>query len=146
MKIKGLNTVISDLRRYGKEAEKDIAGVTQQAARNIEKYAKQEAPNNLGDLGQSINAVEQNPLNWKVIANNSGLAPYAPFVEFGTGGLVDVPQELQEQAIKFKGKGIKQINLRPRPYLYPAFLRGSAEYVEKLKKVLDKYGKSKQVR
>lgn len=146
MKIKGLNTVIAELRRYGKEAENDIAGVTQQAARNIEKYAKQEAPNNLGDLGQSINAVEQNPLNWKVIANNSGLAPYAPFVEFGTGGLVDVPQELQEQAIKFKGKGIKQINLRPRPYLYPAFLRGSAEYVEKLKKVLDKYGKSKQVR
>lgn len=146
MNIKGLNTVIADLRRYGKEAEKDIAGVTQQVARNIEKYAKQEAPNDLGDLGQSINAVEQNPLNWKIIANNSGLAPYAPFVEFGTGGLVEVPQELQDQAIKFKGKGIKQINLRPRPYLYPAFLRGSAEYVEKLKKVLDKYGKSKQVR
>lgn len=148
MNIKGLNTVISDLRRYGKEAEKDIEAVTEQMARKIEGYAKQSVNANatdLGKLGQSIQAVKDTPTNWKIEAGGV-LAPYAPFVEFGTGGLVDVPQELQEQAIKFKGKGIKQINLRPRPYLYPAFLRGSAEYVEKLKKVLDKYGKSKQVR
>lgn len=145
MNIKGLNTVISDLRRYGKEAEKDIEAVTEQMARKIEGYAKSSAPTDFGKLGQSIQAVKDTPTNWKIEAGGV-LAPYAPFVEFGTGGLVDVPQELQEQAIKFKGKGIKQINLRPRPYLYPAFLRGSAEYVEKLKKVLDKYGKSKQVR
>jgi len=44
-------------------------------------------------------------------------------------------------AIKFKGKGIKQVNLRARPFLYPALLRGRAEYLEKLKKVLSKYGK-----
>lgn len=148
MNIKGLNTVIAELRRYGKEAEKDIEAVTEQVARNIEKYAKENANafTDNGDLAQSINAVKQNALDWKIIANNSGIAPYVAYVEFGTGGLVDVPQELQDQAIKFKGKGIKQINLRPRPYLYPAFLRGSTEYVEKLKKVLDKYGKSKQVR
>lgn len=145
MNIKGVNTVIAELRRYGKEAEKDIEAVTEQMARKIEGYAKISAPTDLGKLGQSIQAVKYTPTNWKIEAGGV-LAPYAPFVEFGTGGLVDVPQELQEQAIKFKGKGIKQINLRPRPYLYPAFLRGSAEYVEKLKKVLDKYGKSKQVR
>lgn len=145
MNIKGLNTVIADLRRYGKEAEKDIEAVTEQMARKIEGYAKNSAPTDFGKLGQSIQAVKDTPTNWKIEAGGV-LAPYAPFVEFGTGGLVEVPQELQEQAIKFKGKGIKQINLRPRPYLYPAFLRGSTEYVEKLKKVLDKYGKSKQVR
>ena len=71
------------------------------------------------------------------------IAPYAPFVEFGTGGLVNVPNELKDQAIKFKGKGIKQVNLRPRPYLYPALLQGRTEYLQKLKKVLEKYGKSK---
>lgn len=145
MNIKGLNTVISDLRRYGKEAEKDIAGVTELSARKIEGYAKSNAPTDFGKLGQSIQAVKDTPTNWKIEAGGV-LAPYAPFVEFGTGGLVDVPQELQEQAIKFKGKGIKQINLRPQPYLYPAFLRGSAEYVDKLKKVLEKYGKSVKTR
>jgi HK97 gp10 family phage protein len=142
MEIKGVNTVIANLRKYGKEAEKDIEGVTELVARNIEKNAKNYAPANFGKLGQSIQAVKETPLNWKVEAGGV-IAPYAPFVEFGTGGLVEVPNELKDQAIKFKGKGIKQVNLRPRPYLYPALLQGRTEYLEKLKKVLDKYGKSK---
>jgi len=142
MEIKGLNSVLANIRKYGKEAEKDIEGVTELVARNIEKNAKNYAPANFGKLGQSIQAVKDTPLNW-VIEAGGVIAPYAPFVEFGTGGLVDVPNELKDQAIKFKGKGIKQINLRPRPYLYPALLQGRTEYLEKLKKVLDKYGKSK---
>jgi HK97 gp10 family phage protein len=145
MEIKGLNTVIANIRKYGKEAEKDIEGVTELVARNIEKNAKSSAPADFGKLGQSIQAVKETPLNWKVEAGGI-IAPYAPFVEFGTGGLVDVPNELKDQAIKFKGKGIKQINLRARPFLYPAYLRGKVEYLDKLKKVLDKYGKSKQIR
>jgi HK97 gp10 family phage protein len=142
MEIKGLNTVLANIRKYGKEAEKDIEGVTELVARNIEKNAKNYAPANFGKLGQSIQAVKDTPLNWKIEAGGV-IAPYAPFVEFGTGGLVNVPNELKDQAIKFKGKGIKQVNLRARPYLYPALLQGRTEYLEKLKKVLDKYGKSK---
>lgn len=145
MAVKGLNAVISDLRKYGKEAEKDIEGVTEQVARNIEKYAKQNVnakATDLGKLGQSIKAVKENQYNWTIEAGGI-LAPYAPFVEFGTGGLVEVPNELKEMAIKFKGKGIKKVNLRARPYLYPALLQGRTEYLDKLKKVLSKYGKSK---
>lgn len=142
MEIKGLNSVLSNLRKYGKEAEKDIAGVTELTARKIESYAKNNAPVDTGKLGQSIQAVKENEFNWNIEAGGV-LAPYAPFIEFGTGGLVEVPNELKEQALKFKGKGIKQINLRARPFLYPALLRGRIEYVEKLKKVLEKYGKTK---
>jgi len=142
MEIKGLNSVLANIRKYGKEAEKDIEGVTELVARNIEKNAKNYAPANFGKLGQSIQAIKDTPLNWKVEAGGV-IAPYAPFVEFGTGGLVQVPNELKDQAIKFKGKGIKQVNLRARPYLYPALLQGRTEYLEKLKKVLEKYGKSK---
>jgi len=142
MKIKGVNSVIADLRKYGKEAEKDIQGVTEQVARNIEKNAKSGVVANFGKLGQSIQAVKINDYNWSIEAGGI-LAPYAPFVEFGTGGLVQVPDELKQQAIKFKGKGIRQVNLRARPFLYPALLRGRAEYLDKLKKVLSKYGKSK---
>ena len=79
---------------------------------------------------------------WNIEAGGV-LAPYAPFVEFGTGGLVEVPNELKEMAIKFKGKGIKEVNLPARPFLYPALIRGRAQYLEKLKKVLEKYGKTK---
>jgi HK97 gp10 family phage protein len=142
MEIKGINEVIANLRKYGKEAEKDIAGVTEQMARKIESYAKQNAPTDLGKLGQSIQAVKDTNTSWTIEAGGI-IAPYAPYVEFGTGGLVEVPNELKEQAIKFKGKGIKKVNLRARPFLYPALLRGRVEYLEKLNKVLSKYGKSK---
>lgn len=142
MQLKGIDNVISALRKYGAEAEKDIAGVTELVARNIEKTAKSNVVADLGKLGQSIEARIESELAW-VIEAGGILAPYAPYVEFGTGGLVDVPDELKEQAIKFKGKGIKQINLRARPFLYPALLQGRKEYLEKLTKVLNKYGKTK---
>lgn len=142
MEIKGLNSVISNLSKYGKEAEQDIAGVTELVAKKIEGYAKQSAPANFGKLGQSIQARKVDKYNWSIEAGGT-IAPYAPFVEFGTGGLVEVPEELKDQAIRFKGKGIKRINLRARPYLYPSLLRGRTEYLEKLTKVLSKYGKTK---
>lgn len=145
MGIKGLNTVVSNLRRYGAEASKDIEGITELVARNIEKNAKVNAPANFGKLGQSIKAVKIDNDTWGVEAGGI-IAPYAPFVEFGTGGLVEVPTELKEQAIKFKGKGIRKINLRARPYLYPALLNGRIEYLDKLKKLLNKYGTTKQTR
>jgi len=141
MQVKGINEVISKIRQYGKEAERDIEGVTELVARNIEKEAKVLVPTDLGKLGQSIQANKQSQLSWTIEAGGT-IAPYAPFVEFGTGGLVVVPQELKEIAIKFKGRGVKKINLRARPYLYPALLKGRVEYLDKLKKVLSKYGKA----
>jgi HK97 gp10 family phage protein len=142
VEIKGLNIVIANLRKYGVEASKDIEAVTEQVARNIEKNAKLNAPADLGKLGQSIISVKADPTNW--IVNAGGiLAPYAPYIEFGTGGLVQVPNELKEIAIKYKGKGIKQVNLPARPFLYPALLVGRVEYLDKLKKTLSKYGKVK---
>ncbi len=137
--IKNINSVISELRKYSKEAEQLIEGITEQSARKIEKDAKQFAPANFGKLGQSINAFKESSSNWVIVAG----APYAAYVEFGTGGLVNVPTELKDIAITWKGKGIRKINLRPRPYMYPALLKGRKEYLETLKKALTKYGNVK---
>lgn len=142
MAVKGIDSVVANLRKFGKEAEKDIEGVTALVAQKIESYAKNSAPADLGKLGQSIKAHKINATHYRIEAGGT-LAPYAPFVEFGTGGLVEVPEEMKEIAIKFKGKGIRQVNLRARPYLYPSLLIGRKEYLEKLKKLLNSYGKTK---
>lgn len=142
MEVKGISEVIANLRKYGKEAEKDIEGVTAMVAKNIEGYAKSAVVANFGKLGQSIKSVQIDKTHWNVEAGGT-IAPYAAYVEFGTGGLVEIPDELKDQAIKFKGKGIKQVNLRARPYLYPSLLRGRKEYLEKLQKTLEKHGKTK---
>jgi HK97 gp10 family phage protein len=170
MEIKGVNNVISEIRKYGKEAVKDIEGVTELVARNIEKNAKNSAPANLGKLGQSIITEKVNKTNYKVVVN----APYGAYMEFGTGTKVVVPAELSSVSKQFKGKKtgnfktaledikswckskgipeeaaypilakILKVGITPKPFLYPAYLIGKIEYLDKLTKTLNKYGKIK---
>ena len=140
MAIKGINEVIAEIKKLGKQAIQDIEDETEAIAKQIELDAKSNAPADLGKLGQSIISYKQDDLNWVIEARTS-VAPYAPYIEFGTGGLVEVPAELQEMAIQFKGKGIKQVNLLPRPYLYPALLKGRKDYLKRLKIIVKKYSK-----
>lgn len=64
-------------------------------------------------------------------------AKYAPYVEFGTGGLVNVPAGVEDYAIKFKGKGIKQVNLPPRPFLFPSFFDNINKMSERIKEEIE---------
>ena len=41
---------------------------------------------------------------------------YAPYVEFGTGKYVRVYPGYESYAWQFKGRGIREVNLRARPY------------------------------
>lgn len=173
MRVEGIRQTIASLKKYGKEAVRDIEDETQLSASRIEKKAKEYVPGDMGALGQSILAIEETPLLWNITAG--GLkAPYAAYVEFGTGGRVKVPAELQKEASKFKGKGtgtfeeglenigewLKRnggdpkdaywvlMNLikngqRPRPYLYPALIFGRMIYLQRLKRALKKYGTTK---
>jgi HK97 gp10 family phage protein len=61
---------------------------------------------------------------------------YAAYVEFGTGGLVDVPAGLEDYAMQYKGAGIKQVNLPPRPFLFPAFFKVANELPDRINKAM----------
>ena len=139
--IKGLTKVLKNLERFGDEVKEDVHIITGDNATQIELGAKNNAPVNKiigfgGDLKQGIKAIELGKSDFKIMANSTGLAPYSAYVEFGTGRSVQVPTELKEMAIKFKGKGVKEINLQPQPYLYPAFVKGRTQYLKDLKKLL----------
>lgn len=133
MAVRNLKSVLKSLEKFGKEADLLVAESTTQAANEIAAEAKRLAPVNKkvgkgGYLRNQIRTHEVNPLSYEVVA----AAPYSAYMEFGTGGLVNVPTELQEMAIKFKGNGIKQINLHPQPFLYPALLKGRVHYLDDL--------------
>jgi HK97 gp10 family phage protein len=142
MGVKGIDSAISKIRKLSQEAIQKMEDATELTAREIELKAKTLAPTDLGKLGQSIRAEKVTKLNWKIVAGGL-IAPYAPFVEFGTGGMVSVPNEWKEIAIKFKGKGIKQVNLPAKPYMYPAFVEGRKKYLERLKTIIKRYGANK---
>lgn len=134
MAIKGLDSLVKKIRKLDKDANKKIDAVTDGVALEIELNAKQSAPVDTGKLRQGINTIKVSESYYKIQARER----YSAYIEFGTGGLVNVPDELKELAIQFKGKGVKQINLKPQPFLYPAFQKGKLEYIEQLEKLLNK--------
>ena len=128
MAVRNLKSVLKSLEKFGKEANLLVAESTDKAADEVVAEAKRLAPYKDGFLRGQIRKQEVNPLYYEAVAG----AYYSAYMEFGTGGLVNVPTELQDIAIKFKGKGIKQINIQPRPFLYPALLKGRVRYLDDL--------------
>lgn len=132
-KVSGFKELRDKLTRIGPEMERYVADETEAAGRMIEADAKRNAPVDLGKLRQSINYQRgDTPYQAHVFVN----VPYAAYQELGTGGLVNVPEELRELAEYYKGKGVRQVNLRPQPFLYPALVLNRKRYIEKLRNKL----------
>jgi len=165
MEIRGINSVLSELRAYGKDIEKQIDAETEATVIQIESDAKKLAPKNFGKLAQSISHSKIKPSNWKVTVNEL----YGAYMEFGTGTKVNVPAEFSEMAKSFQGKrggswkqalesikiwcrakGIDEkaaypilakilgAGINPQPFLFPAYQQGKKDYLKNLKKLLDK--------
>lgn len=130
-----VSKLLKQIDLFGQDAKRMAVAITNSTADSIVAEAKQRAPVDLGQLRQSIgNTTATIQLNRSLIFAN---APYAAYVEFGTGGAVSIPRGFEEIAAKFKGKGIKQINIKPQPYLIPSYLIGLASYTKKLSKSLE---------
>ena len=138
--VKGLNVLLKNLKRFGNDTDKEVDIIFASNASEISVDAKQLAPVNFVQLRQSIQFQEVDNLNYSIFSNIN----YAPYMEYGTGGLVEVPEELKDNAIQFIGKGIKQVNIKPRPFLYPAFIKGRGQIIKDLNQLLKdltkKYG------
>jgi hypothetical protein len=134
-----INRLLKQINDFGNDANRLAVAVTNSTAEGIVSDAKQKVVVDLGQLRQSIGKTNAS------VGNNRSFifasAPYAAYVEFGTGGAVSVPKGFEKIAIKFKGKGVKGINLRPRPYLIPSYLIGVAGYGKKLVSVLEREAK-----
>jgi len=124
------------LKKCREDLERELKGVIGVHTRNVSLAAKRLAPVDKGLLRNSIHP-EIKDLTGEVIAN----AEYAPYREFGTGNKVNVPPELTDYAMQFKGKGIRQVNTKAQPFLYPAMDAEKNKFFQdcddKIKKVLN---------
>ena len=119
-KIEGLDALIKRLGKLSPKIAKDVAMEVNASALAIQSKAKRDVVVDNGMLRNSIQLKEINQGD-KIVYTVGSALRYAPYVEFGTGGLVSVPVGFEGFAMQFKGKGIRKINLRPRPHLIPAF-------------------------
>lgn len=113
-----LKELESKMKRLFKLSKQELSNEVGTWGLTTQRLAKERVPKDNNDLMKSIKA--QRKGDEAVV--EAGMK-YAPYVEFGTGRTVDLSEldELgipQSYAAQFKGKGIKEVNLPARPYLY----------------------------
>jgi len=119
-KIEGLDALINRLGKLSPKIAKEVAMEVNASALAIQRNAKRAVTVDNGTLRNSIQLKEVNTGS-KIVYTVGSALKYAPYVEFGTGGLVNVPAGYESFAIQFKGTKGYKVNLRARPYLIPAF-------------------------
>ncbi len=140
--VKGLDKLLKQLNALPGEIQEEVEDITYGNAITLHSNAAQAAPvnkrkhvggfPNLKQSGKVFNFTTDKEVRFKV----AFLKKYAAYMEFGTGGLVNVPPELKELAFKFLGKGIREVNLEPQPFLYPALVRQRPLWIKELKRML----------
>ena len=132
--VTGVKSVEQMFNKFGSEGKSTFAMITKIKALEIAAEAKREAKKDTSKMAQGIKAEEINKTSYRVVA----LEKYSAFVEFGTGMLTSIPKGWESIAHLFKGKGIRQVNLPARPFLFPAFAKGSILYIKDLEKALSR--------
>lgn len=139
-KIKNLNKVIANIKKFGKDAEQMTDLIINAGVNDIVLDARNRAPKDLGKLQQNITSAKIKDNLYSIYVG--GVAQkYAPYVEFGTGNRVSLSYLKDvglpnSYAAKFKGKGVKKVNLTARPYFFPAILKGNKEIYKDLESEL----------
>lgn len=101
--VQGVPELINRLRRISEDGKANARAIVGSIADMIVNDAKFAAPADLGKIRQGIGkSIESN--KDRVIATVFSNAPESPYQEFGTGGKVDVPAEMQDVASQFQGQ------------------------------------------
>lgn len=110
-----LNKKLSFFKNFDKKVLSNELGRT---ALDISRLAKRTVPVDTGGLRNSITAEIQGK-TVSVVVNKD----YAPYIEFGTGSMVKIDDMVAlgippSYAMQFKGKGLREVNLPARPFLF----------------------------
>jgi hypothetical protein len=133
-KIKGLDQLQKKVNKLPQETVKKIETEIKVTVQEINEEQVRKAPVDLGRLRAQTFWQQKGPMSFSLHSD----MPYAAYVEWGTGALVDVPAGLEDYAIQFKGKGIKQVNLPARPFFFSPFLREKEALKKRIESLINK--------
>ena len=121
-------------REYGEELKKLVAKTTKDIGLGMKRDAPVRRTVGVGGKLKSSIGDSIKDLTGEVYAS----ATYAPYVEFGTGGLVRVPAKLKAFAMQFKGRGIREVNRKAQPFMHPHFFEQEKKYFAAIERGFDK--------
>lgn len=147
--ISGMAGLKKRLNKLSVNVQQEIVNQVQDSATEIQVRATAAAPTKLFIMGKSGDEDDLNIKNRLVnVPKNKGFAAeigvqgkskIPVYVEFGTGSdaaiyVPTLPKEVQEYARSFYVNGRGRI--KAQPYLIPAFLRESPNFIKELEKIL----------
>lgn len=129
-KIEGLDKLQKSFDRLAENIQEEVEFQLEEFCQEVNAEQVNKTPVDTGNLKRNNTFSKVANLQWE-LSNNTD---YAPFVEFGTGGNVNVPKGLEDYAMQFyvNGKG----TLHPRPFFFEPFLRRREELVKNIKTAL----------
>ena len=134
-----ISKLLSQISAFGYDANRLAVAVTNSTTQDMVTAAQLRVTNNNSvDNGQLRLSIGKTTA--RVGFNRSFFfanAPYAAYVEFGTGSGVIIPNGFSDMAAPFKGKGIRIRNYPAKPFFIPSYLEGIQQYPKTLRKVLE---------
>ena len=134
-----ISKLLSQISAFGYDANRLAVAVTNSTTQDMVTAAQLRVTNNNSvDNGQLRLSIGKTTA--RVGYNRSFFfsnAPYAAYVEFGTGDGVRIPNGYSDLATPFKGKGIRIRNYPAKPFFIPSYLEGVQQYRKDLRKVLE---------
>ena len=134
-----ISKLLSQISAFGHDANRLAVAVTNSTTQDMVTAAQlRVTSNNSVDKGQLRLSIGKTTA--RVGYNRSFFfsnAPYAAYVEFGTGDGVRIPNGFSDMAAPFKGKGIRIRNCPAKPFFIPSYLEGIQQYPKTLRKVLE---------
>ena len=135
IRLHGMKELQNAIKRKEKAL---VSGVDLEMAASVAEINRNQkalAPVDFGFLRSSLQSYKLAPLDYVITSEGAG-SSYAPYQEFGTGGLVSIPNGLQGEASKWKGKGKRQVNMRAQPFFYPPFFAERPKLIQRIKDIL----------
>ncbi len=143
MKLKGLAAFRNDLKKLSDDKQTKVVGALNMTGLDIQRVATKFAPVNKqvgkgGGVLKNSNTFVASTKNDPVIQVGNK-AKYAPYMEFGTGTKVKVPKGYEDVANKYRGRGIRKVNIKANPpYLIPSIELNTPKLIARLKKIFSK--------
>ena len=144
--IHGVEGLLQDFKGYEKEAGEAIKKSVTEVVTLIIKDAKMRLHTSLqkqpkhtrtGRLISSIMRKKEHERDqFEGVVGTD--VEYAPYIEFGTGDLVEIPRGAEDVAAKYRGKGIRKVNIKAVSFLNYAAVKNSKKFIEALEKNLNK--------
>lgn len=135
LKLTGIERLNKAIKDKNKALTTELDFELTASVRQINLVQQQRVPVDKGNLKSSLKVYDKEFLDKTIVSTGAG-SSYAPYQEFGTGGLVSIPAELTEEAAQFKGKGIRKVNMRAQPFFFAPAFEEWPKFVKRVKDML----------